>query len=160
MGFGVLLKGTMAPVFSWDEPPDLIKASGLALQIHKAAMMFERKARRERHTALSACPLFYYIIATRQRWRSQARGAEATCLSWCLLFPLGKRCITEKPVHLLNRRAAILWSPFAYLKKKKSVHLYDDDYDDDDGLSCKERFVLALQSASSCFLFNWQSEQL
>lgn len=67
MGFGVLLKGKMATVFSWDETPDLIKAAGLALQIHKAKRMFERKARRERHTALPPCPLLYYIIPTRQR---------------------------------------------------------------------------------------------
>lgn len=65
MGFGVLLKGTMATVFSWDETPDLIKVTSLALQIHKAKMMFERKARRERHT-MHFLPVHCFIISSQQ----------------------------------------------------------------------------------------------
>lgn len=97
------------------KPPDLIKAAGLALQIHKAKMMFERKARRERHAALPACPLLHYSISSLQdRDEGARRGAQRQPASPGLSFPLGKRCITENPVHLRSRHAAMLWSSFAY----------------------------------------------
>lgn len=63
MEFSVSLKGTMATFFSRDKTSDLIKAAGLALQIDKAKMVFERKARRERHT-MHSLPVHCFIIAS------------------------------------------------------------------------------------------------
>lgn len=136
------------------KPLTPIKATGLALQIHKANMMFKRKSRRERRrTSSQSTALLYHPYKTEMKEPGERRRGNLPFLM--SPFPPRKWCITENPVHLFSRHAAMLWSSFAYfILFFKCVQLYDE------ALAHKERFVLALQSASSCFLLNWQSEQL